>query len=159
MFRKGLAGAGATLVLFHVWLLADQVWTGQLAEPERLFRWGVALALAGALVALKRRRASLLGRKAIAIWLLAVLLHAPAVADRLAASSLPALPGAAVTLSQIVLASVTVALLRLLLGFRTPRKASASSPRLPGAVICAGPIGVLSPDAFLRIAPRPPPRA
>lgn len=160
MFRKGLTGAGATLVLFHVWVLSDQMWKGQVAESGRLLRWAVAFALFGALVALKRRGASLFrGRKPVAIWLLAVLLHGPSVADRVDATGVPALPQIAGTLAQIALASLALAALGLLIGFRTSRKRPAPSFRTSGVVIRGGAIGILSPDAFLRITPRPPPRA
>jgi hypothetical protein len=45
-------------------------------------RWAAALVLAAALIWLGREGTSIDSRKAIVIWLLAALLHAPAVADR-----------------------------------------------------------------------------
>ena len=37
--RKILAGLGALLALFHVWLFAGQIWSGRLSEPGLLVRW------------------------------------------------------------------------------------------------------------------------
>ena len=160
MFRKGLTGAGAILVLFHVWLLSGQLWTGEFADPGRLFRWLFAFALLGALVALKRQRASVWrGRKAVAVWMLAVLLHAPSVADRVATAGLAPLPEVANVLAQIVIASAAVAGLRRLIGFRRLRRPSGSGIRTSAIAIDGGSIGVLSPDAFLHLTPRPPPGA
>lgn len=160
MFRKALTGAGAILVLFHVWLLSGQVWTGEFAEPGRLVRWLFAFALLGALVALKRQGASVWrGRKAVAVWLLAVLLHAPSVADRVATAGLAPLPEVANVLAQIVIASAAAAGLRQLMGFRRLRNRPGSGMRTSAFAIDGGSIGVLSPDAFLQITPRPPPGA
>jgi hypothetical protein len=75
--------AGAALVGFHAWLLATQWSAGRLFnDPALLMRWAAALVLAAALIWLGREGTSLVSRKAIVIWLLAALLHAPAVADR-----------------------------------------------------------------------------
>ena len=160
MFRKGLTGAGAILALFHVWLLSGQLWTGEFADPGRLFRWLFAFALLGALVALKRQGASVWrGRKAVAVWMLAVLLHAPSVADRVATAGLAPLPEVANVLAQIVIASAAVAGLRRLIDFRRLRRPSGSGIRTSAIAIDGGSIGVLSPDAFLHVTPRPPPGA
>jgi hypothetical protein len=79
--------AGAALVGFHVWLLATQWSAGRLLnDPALLMRWAAALVLAAALIWLGREGSSLgflsLNRRTIVIWLLAALLHAPAVAGR-----------------------------------------------------------------------------
>ena len=156
MFRKGLTAAGAIVVLFHVWLLSGQVWTGAFAEPGRILRWLFAFALLAGLVALKRQGAPIWrGRKAVAIWLLAVVLHAPSLDP----AGLPALPEVANVLAEIAIASAAAAGLRQLLGFRGVRHLAHRSPsRDLTAVMDGGAIGVLTPDSFLRITPRPPPR-
>ena len=84
MGRKALAWAVAALAVFHAWLLAGQVWDGTLvAEPGLLWRWAVAAVLVVGLEGLRRRGASLIrGRQSLTIWLVAALLHGPAVSDR-----------------------------------------------------------------------------
>ena len=92
--------AGAALIGFHVWLLASQWSAGRLVnDPALLLRWAAALVLAAALFWLGREGTSLVSRRAIVIWLLAALLHAPAVAGRAGdASGLQTLPETAATL-------------------------------------------------------------
>ena len=100
--------AGAALVGFHVWLLASQWAAGRLvSDPALLFRWAAALVLAAALFWLGREGSSLFSRRAVVIWLLAALLHAPAVASQ--TGDLQTLPETAATL--VMQAAVTVGLL------------------------------------------------
>ena len=102
MLRKIIAGLGALLALFHVWLFAGQVWSGRLAEPGPILRWLVAFALIGALAGLRRRGLSLIaGRQAVAVWLLAVLLHGPALAARIEDGFAPMVPEVIATVSQV----------------------------------------------------------
>ena len=83
--------AGAALVGLHVWILATQWSTGRLfADPALILRWAAALGLAAALIWLGREGTSLVSRRAIVIWLLAALLHGPAVASH--AGDLQTLP-------------------------------------------------------------------
>lgn len=159
MLRKALSAAGASLVLFHVWLLVGQAWAGQLVEPGRLLRWLVAAGLVALLVGLRRNGVSIFfGRKAVAIWLLAALLHGPAIADRMDVPGGPAIPQVAVTLAQIVLVSAAVGL-GLLLGWRVARERSTSLFRIDRVAIRGASVGTLSSSAFLNLAPRPPPPA
>src|SRR5687768_10280042 len=96
MLRRMLAAVAAALVLFHVWLFAGQALAGELASPERLLRWLVAAGLLAVLTALHRRGFSLVrGRAAVGVWLLAALLHGPAIGARLEAVEMPAIPGVA----------------------------------------------------------------
>jgi hypothetical protein len=92
--------AGAALVGFHVWLLATQWSAGRLLnDPALLMRWAAALVLATGLLWLSREGNSLVSRRAIVIWLLAALLHAPAIASRAGhASGLQTLPETAASL-------------------------------------------------------------
>ena len=90
MVRRCLIASAAILVAFHAWLFAGQLFSGELASPGLLLQWTVAGGLTWALWRLRKSGEALVGsRKAVAIWLLAALLHAPAVADGLGAPALP----------------------------------------------------------------------
>jgi hypothetical protein len=156
MLRKGLVGAVALLVLFHAGLLAGQVWNGQLAEPGLLARWLIAGGLVWALAALGRQGASLfVGKRAVAIWLLAVLLHAPSVHSRIDSFSAPAVPEVVATLSQAVATAALGLAFLLVLG------ASRRAGRVLDVARLArerAPIGFLSCATIAFAGPRPPPR-
>jgi hypothetical protein len=83
MIRASLAVAGAVLVAFHGWLFAAQIAAGRLEDPWLIFRWIAAATLVASLVAVRRGGASIFGKKGIAIWVLAALLHGPAIASNL----------------------------------------------------------------------------
>jgi hypothetical protein len=103
MLRRAAALLGGVLVLFHIWLFLDRLWQGQLADAAALLRWAAAGGLTAGLLALHRRGVSLVrGRKAIAIWVLAALLHAPAVPGEPRAEHAPALAEMVTTVAQIV---------------------------------------------------------
>jgi hypothetical protein len=157
MIRALLAVAGAALVGFHGWLFAAQVAAGRLEDPWLVFRWLAAAALIAAVAAVRRRGESLRGRKGIAIWVLAALLHGPSAAASLESDFRTfALPEAvATTVVQIISSAALGAALWLLAGRRgagalTPQVRYASAP----AVIAAG---GLTPRRTRRFAPRPPP--
>lgn len=100
MIRRSLTLASAALAVFHVWLFAGQVWSGAISDPGLLVRWLVAAGLIAGLVILKRRGESLVwGRKAVAMWVLAALLHGPALTTRLH-TDVPPIPEVIVTLAQ-----------------------------------------------------------
>jgi len=100
-FSRNLAGVtGATLVAFHGWLLASQFADGQLVDPWVVFRWVLAAALVAGLVAIRRQGSSIFGRKSVAIWVLAAMLHGPAIAaDFGGAIDSPALPEVVATIA------------------------------------------------------------
>ena len=145
--------AGATLVLFHVALFVGQAGAGRLVEPALAVKWSVSVLLCLALVALRRAGVPLLrGRRALAVWLLAGLLHwntAPGPE-----SGPPILPQVIVELQS----SAGLALLGtgLLLAMLTLRRAQAVRARhpLPRA---ARVIGRASPPLSLHLASRAPP--
>lgn len=155
MFRRAAIASGGLLVLFHAWLLGHQLWDGQLLEPGLAIRWFVAGGLVAALAALRRSGGSLVwGRQAVSIWLLAALLHGPAVAEAGLHPDSPALPEAVTALVQIA-ASAALGLGLLLvaafLGRRTPSLAcrhAGVADRRPRAMRASG---------AARFAPRPPP--
>jgi hypothetical protein len=158
MVRRILVGAGALLVLFHAWLLAGQAWDGQLADPALILRWAAAGAIVAALFALRRTGASMFrGRKAVAIWLLAALLHGPAAARHIEGLGEPALPEFVATLTQIAVASGAALGLGWLLLRAIARRREV--PVLRAAFVLRErprPVSILS-RAFVRFSPRPPP--
>ena len=77
--RHLLGVAGALLVTFHGWLLAGQYLDGQLVEPWLVLRWVVATALVSSLVTIRRQGFGFFSRRSVAVWVLAALLHGPAV--------------------------------------------------------------------------------
>ena len=135
MFRRALAGSSAALALFHVWLFSGQALAGELADPGLLVRWLAAFGIVGGLILLRRRGQSLRGRKAVAIWLLAALLHGPAVANQIGTTGLPAVPDLAAVLVQLAVASAAAVILHLLV--RWPRaKAQRPSRRPAVGLVC-----------------------
>jgi hypothetical protein len=156
MIRRTFLAAGALLALFHVWLFAGQAWDGRLADPVVVLRWLAAGALVAALVGLHRRGLSILRcRKAVAIWLLAALLHGPAVARSIEGLGEPALPGFVATLTQIAAASAALGLALALASIRRRRFViAACSFRVP---VTRRSIGLSSRYGFVRFSPRPPP--
>ena len=79
VLRAFAACAGLILAGFHVWLLGQQAWTGQLDYIAAL-RWLMAFGLVATLAALLRRGVSLRSRHTTALWVLALVLHGPALA-------------------------------------------------------------------------------
>lgn len=156
MFRRAATALGGLLVLFHLWLFGSQLLEGQLTELGPVLRWLIAAGLVMALAGLRRSGASIFrGRQAISIWLLAALLHGPAVAGANLAHESPALAEVATALVQIAAASMALGLgLALLASVRrrlfTPRlvvaRAVGRRRRRP-----------YEPARCLRSAPRPPP--
>jgi len=94
VFRRLGTLVWGSLGVFHLWLLAQQVWSGRFDHAEAV-RWALALGLVGAFVVVRRRGGALLrDRRATAIWVLVALLHGPALANRadLATQALPEAP-------------------------------------------------------------------
>lgn len=157
MIRRSALGLGALLGGFHLWLLGFQAWNGQLSEPDVVLRWAAALALAGGLVTLKRRGETLWSRKAVVIWVLAALLHGPALANDLDGFATPSLPEAVATLGHVVASVSAFALTLLALLTMAPRRAAAL-----GASQTTAPsffTHLLDAGGGLGFLPRPPPRS
>ena len=153
MFRKTLAVAGGALGLFHLWLLVTQVSDGRLADPAALARWAVAAGLVWGLVAIRRQGVPMLwGRKAISIWLLAALLHAPALAERMDATGFD-LPTVVVTIVEVTLGAGIA--LASLIAFRRRR----FQPPVSVAWAESGhsPLISLPAAGCFALSPRPPP--
>ena len=156
MFRRTVVGLGALLGGFHLWLLGNQAWSGQLSEPDVVLRWIAALALGVGLVALKRRGASLVGRQAVAMWVLAAMLHGPALGNDHDGFATPALPEAVATVAQ-ALAAVSAAGLALLALFALT---AWSAPVAAGLALTSTPAHAGAPSTLRTsgLLPRPPPR-
>ena len=156
LIRTTLALAGAALVGFHGWLFAAQVAAGRLEDPWLVFRWIAAAGLVAAFVAVRRGGAPIFGRKNVAIWVLAALLHGPASSDLGANFNSFALPETvATTVVQLLSAAAIGAGLWLLAALlfpsrRTPAVRFATVPRFVQA-------GGLAPRLSRHFSPRPPP--
>lgn len=154
--RRVVASLGGLLVLFHVWLLGRQIWEGQLADPGLLLRWMIAAGLVAALVHLARQGQPLLwGRRATAIWLLAAVLHGPAIAGELADHTRAGLPEAVTALVEIAAASIMLGLGLALLQ-RRPSPWQRPARLLVGVAPRSRRLD-RRPWLSLRAVPRPPP--
>ena len=117
MIRKALKSAATLLVLFHAWLFARDAWAGDLSDIALLARWAAAAGLTGALIALRRQGASLLrSRRGVAIWVLAALLHGPALAGPLEVADLPIAPVVVASLAPAAAATLATLLVLFALG-------------------------------------------
>jgi len=157
MIRTVLALAGAALIGFHGWLFATQVVAGRLEDPWVVFRWIAAAALVAALIAVRRGGDSIWGRKGVAIWLLAALLHGPASASHFETDlNSFALPETVATMVvQLVSSALLGAGLWLLAALLLARRHAPSVRYAPArALVIAGGLG---PRRSRRFAPRPPP--
>jgi hypothetical protein len=152
VFAPLMAVAGTLLAAFHAWLLGKQAWTGQL-DYDTSLRWLLAFGLVCALLALRRYGVSLRGRRATALWVLAAMLHGPALADAVQPGApVPAeasgvaiqIAGAAVGLA-LVIAFARIARSRRVMDSRAPLAGPSRLANVPQLVVTS---------AFL---PRPPP--
>ena len=156
--RTTTALMGALLVAFHGWLFATQVATGRLDDPWLVFRWLLAAALVAALVAIGRGGASVWSRQGIAVWVLAALLHGPAVAtdfsDSINALALPETVATAVL--QLASASALTITLWMLAGVLARRDRHA---RLYAGLVAAPSLAGIFGEGFSpRYSSRPPPQ-
>ncbi len=156
-FVRALA---ALLLASHGWLLASQWSAGRLSEPGLLVRWAAAIVLAVALTALYRSGVSLVSRKSMVIWLLAALLHGPAIASRTGDGfDLTALPEVAIT---VVLQTVAIAgalTLTALLFTALVRRRILDAPKAWSFVTILGHTLPLSDGFSAVVSARPPPAA
>ena len=158
---RNLSGAaGALLVAFHGWLFAGQFADGQLAQPYLVLRWVVAAVLVATLVVLHRKGGDILSRKSVAVWVLAALLHGPAVAGHYGeALHNAALPQAiAPVVLQIVAASTAMVLALWLVGALLTRQA-ARLARVADIAFGLRPAGAFACRFSPPFSPRPPPVA
>ncbi len=154
---RHLAGAAvAALVLFHGWLVARRLADPAGLEPRVAARWLAAFAVVGALLWLRSLGRPLFrGRKALAVWTLAFLIHgnagaAPLPGDADGASG----PGALVLVLPGALSLATASALLLLAG--ASRRHFLESHERGLAVRPASSLFFLSP-CLEGHGPRPPP--
>jgi hypothetical protein len=157
MIRASLALAGAALIGFHGWLFAGQIAAGRFEDPWVVFRWIAAAGVVAALVAVRRSGETILGRKSIAIWVLAALLHGPAIASDLQTDfNSFALPETVATsVLQLVSSAALGVSLWLLAGLLLASRRAAQSRYATVPVLVTA--GGRAPVLLRRFAPRPPP--
>jgi hypothetical protein len=156
MIRATLAIAGAALIAFHGWLFAGQIAAGRFEDPWLVFRWIAAAGLVAALVAVRRSGESIVGRKNIAIWVLAALLHGPAIASELQGFNSFAMPETvAVTVVQLVSSAAFGVGLWLLAGLLVARRRAVQFRYATVPVFVHA--GGRAPILRQLFAPRPPP--
>lgn len=156
VIRRSALAIGALLGAYHLWLLGHQATSGELSDPATVLRWLVALVLVSGLAWLWRRGESMLGRPAVAVWVLAALLHGPALANDLAGAT-PALPEAVATVAQ---AAAAVAAAGLLLLAALVLAAAMPAPSLLALAFAPAAASASRERARqLCFLPRPPPQA
>jgi hypothetical protein len=155
LIRSTVALAGGGLAVFHGWIFASQAAAGRLDDPWLIFRWAAAIALIGALIAVRRGGDSLWGRKGVAIWVMAALLHGPAVAHKYEVADF-AIPETVATSVLRLVASAAFAIgVWMLAGLLAARRASTRVRySYRPAFALAGPLAGRSTPQF---CPRPPP--
>ena len=155
MLRALVATSVTLLVLFHAWLFGAQLVDGRLADASVLARWAAAGLLTAALWGLRLRGVSLFrGRRAIAIWLLAAVLHGPAALDQLNSPQLP-VPDAIAALAELGSLLIATGLLAGALRRRFAQPVPANRPVVTAVPIFAACLAA----SRAHLAPRPPPRS
>ena len=151
--------SAATLVAFHGWLFAAQAADGRLEDPWLVFRWVVAAGLVAALAAVRQRDGSIWSRQGLAVWVLAALLHGPAVATDFSASvqslSLPEAVATSVLQSLVSASALAISLWMIagLLGLRDRH-----ARLYAGFMAAASPTAIFGDGFSPQYASRPPPR-
>ena len=158
LLRTVLWTGGAALVAFHGWLLASQAADGRLADPGVALRWILSAALIASLIALRQSRRSIWSRKGVAVWVLAALLHGPAVAAA-NANNPDAVAFPDVIVAVITQISTTVGSLALVIWI-LGRLIGGDGYRLVRGLVPAESIDAQRSDHSRRpFSPRPPPRS
>jgi hypothetical protein len=154
LIRTSLAFAGAALIGFHGWLFAAQLAAGRLEDPWLVFRWIAAAVLIAAFVAVRRGGASVWSRKNVAIWVLAALLHGPAMVQ--ADFNSFALPETVATSVLQLISSAALGIgLWMLAGLLLARRRSTQVRYATVPVVVSA--GGLAPGTRRHFSPRPPP--
>jgi hypothetical protein len=143
---------------FHTWLLGRHLVSGQAFEPATAVRWLLAVLVLVAFRTLSRRGLPLfLGRRAVGLWLLVVIIHCSAAWEGGAAAALDsAIPESVTALAQLsvstmVLGAVFAALLAQTVRPSACRRSPFGTPALAA--------GLPSTSFAFRFSPRPPPPA
>jgi hypothetical protein len=128
--RYGTGAVLGGLVLFHVWLAGRRLADPTGLDPHVLFRWLAGFGVVGALLWLRRLGLPLLrGKKALALWTVALLLHGNSGTARLAAEAeATTAPEALVLVLPGVLSLVTASALLLVAALRPRPLLAPASP-------------------------------
>jgi len=147
----------AILAGFHVWLLGLHVITGEAFEPTTAVRWALAALVLAGFRALSRRGLPLfVGRRAVGLWLLVVVIHASAAWDGGGIAFGVALPESVTALAQVsAFTAVLGALLVTAFAVRAGVFAAGRAGRAAPALVA----GLPSTGFVLLFSPRPPPLA
>ena len=150
--------AGALLTGFHGWLLATQIADGRVIDPWVSLRWILAAGLVAGLVWIHQQGASIVGRKSVAIWVLAALLHGPAFASKFGGLvEITALPEVVVTVVVRVAAIALTAIGLWILAGLLARSLQRPRAVLAG-VVARRPKNIVGVGHSSRFSPRPPPK-
>lgn len=155
MIRRAALAVVALIGAYHAWLFGDQAVSGQLTDPATGLRWLLAMLLVAGIVTLRRRSASMRSRPAIAVWVLAALLHGPAIANGVDVA--PALPEAVVAVATAAAAVAALGVALLLVLRHTVWAAGAAAGLL--VAVDGRVLPSFAPSRRLRFLPRPPPLA
>jgi hypothetical protein len=99
----------AALAGFHAWLLGVHLLSGEAFEPTTAVRWALAaLVLAGFRALSRRGLPVFVGRRAVGLWLLVVVIHASAAWDAGGVAFGAALPESVTALAQMAAAATLV---------------------------------------------------
>ena len=155
LIKSTVALAGGGLAVFHGWIFVAQAAAGRLDDPWLMFRWAAAIVLIGALVAVHRGGDSIWRRKGVAIWVLAALLHGPAVAGKYDVADLGLPENVATSVLQLVSSAAFAIGVWMLAGLLAVRRtASPARSAYRPTFALAGP---LAAGSTLQFFPRPPP--
>lgn len=155
LIRLTVALAGGALAAFHGWIFAAQAAAGRLEDPWLIFRWAAAIALVGALITVRRGGDSIWGRKGIAIWVLAAVLHGPAIAGRYEVSDFALPETVATSILQLASSATFVVGLWLLAGLLAQRRDPLPARYSDLPAFSAA--GFLAAGGTPQFSPRPPP--
>lgn len=141
--------------MFHGWLFVAQASAGRLEDPWLIVRWLAAALLVAALVSIRRSGTLLRRRSSIAIWVLAALLHGPAVVGKTDSSILALPETVATTVLQLMSsAALVVGLWKLASLLRARHRVGVRFSTFVPAFSAASPLAAgLTPQS----SPRPPP--
>lgn len=146
------------LIVFHLGLLGAHLLDGRAFEPATAVRWVLSLVVLAGFRSLSRRGVPLLlGRRAVGLWLLVVIIHCSAAWDGGAAAALDrAIPKSVTALAQVSLTVLAVGA-AVAAAFTTAARAWGGSHRpffVPTLIA-----GLPASGFVFRFSPRPPPLA
>jgi len=150
--------SGTALAAFHGVVFAGQAAEGRLEDPWLVVRWLVAAGLVAALAGIRHADGSIWNRKGLAVWVLAALLHGPAVTADFGIASLDrSLPETVATsileaLVSVSALAITMWLLAGLLGLRDRHARLYVSVATPASLF-----GLFGDGFSPQYASRPPP--